>query len=219
MKGTGRQEIDAIIANAPPRARTVLRRIRALVRKAAPDAEEVISYGIPSFRGRRIILHYAAFRDHIGIFPPLRDEPALLKALAPYAGPKGNLRFPLDEPMLASHARPMHEWKNFRYYREIAEPRGMIDAVAIALFGGVGILGCVTGGWLSRRIEPRILRRGFALFLVALAIFVILKQSGVIFAAPADSIAARMISHDDDDDCRSGRAPRDGQLRHAGSDA
>jgi len=99
MKGTGRQEIDAIIANAPPRARTVLRRIRALVRKAAPDAEEVISYGIPSFRGRRIILHYAAFRDHIGIFPPLRDEPALLKALAPYAGPKGNLRFPLDEPM------------------------------------------------------------------------------------------------------------------------
>jgi len=94
-----------------------------------------------------------------------------------------------------------------------------IDAVAIALFGGVGILGCVTGGWLSRRIEPRILRRGFALFLVALAIFVILKQSGVIFAAPADSIAARMISHDDDDDCRSGRAPRDGQLRHAGSDA
>jgi uncharacterized protein YdhG (YjbR/CyaY superfamily) len=99
MKVTDRQTIDGIIAEASPRARTVLRRIRALVRKAAPDAEEVISYGMPSFRGRRIILHYAAFSAHIGIFPPLRDEPALLKALAPYAGPKGNLRFPLDEPM------------------------------------------------------------------------------------------------------------------------
>jgi uncharacterized protein YdhG (YjbR/CyaY superfamily) len=99
MKVTGRQAIDGIIAEAPPRARTILRRIRALVRKAAPDAEEVISYGMPSFRGRRIILHYAAFSEHIGIFPPLRDEPALQKALAPYAGPKGNLRFPLDQPM------------------------------------------------------------------------------------------------------------------------
>jgi uncharacterized protein YdhG (YjbR/CyaY superfamily) len=88
-----------MIDAAAPTARTILRRIRALVRKAAPEAEEVISYGMPSFRGRRIILHYAAFSGHIGIFPPLRDEPALQKALAPYAGPKGNLRFPLDEPM------------------------------------------------------------------------------------------------------------------------
>ena len=93
------EAVAAIIAAAAPKARTILRRIRALVRKAAPEAEEVISYGMPSFRGRRIIIHYAAFSEHIGIFPPLRDEPALQKALAPYAGPKGNLRFPLDEPM------------------------------------------------------------------------------------------------------------------------
>ncbi len=99
MDETGRKAVTDIIDAATPKARTILRRIRALVRKAAPEAEEVISYGMPSFRGRRIILHYAAFSEHIGIFPPLRDEPALLKALAPYAGPKGNLRFPLDEPM------------------------------------------------------------------------------------------------------------------------
>ncbi len=99
MDTNGPREVDSVIAAAEPRARSVLRRIRALVRKAAPDAQEVISYGMPSFRGRRIIIHYAAFRDHVGIFPPLRDEPALQKALAPYAGPKGNLRFPLDEPM------------------------------------------------------------------------------------------------------------------------
>ena len=99
MDTNGPREVDSVIAAAEPRARSVLRRIRALVRKAAPEAQEVISYGMPSFRGRRIIIHYAAFRDHVGIFPPLRDEPALQKALAPYAGPKGNLRFPLDEPM------------------------------------------------------------------------------------------------------------------------
>lgn len=73
MDTNGPREVDGVIAAAEPRARSVLRRIRALVRKAAPEAQEVISYGMPSFRGRRIIIHYAAFRDHVGIFPPLRD--------------------------------------------------------------------------------------------------------------------------------------------------
>jgi uncharacterized protein YdhG (YjbR/CyaY superfamily) len=92
-------DIDAYIAAAPTNVRPILKRIRATIRKAAPGAEEVISYRMPAFRGRGILLYFAAFKAHIGVFPPVRGDAALAKALAKYQGPKGNLRFPLDEPM------------------------------------------------------------------------------------------------------------------------
>ncbi|MCC6653308.1 MAG: DUF1801 domain-containing protein [Candidatus Eisenbacteria bacterium] len=90
--------ITEYIAAAAPEARAVLRKLRAAIRKAAPDADEVISYRMPAFRQGGILLYFAAFQEHIGVFPPVRGDEALMKALAPYAGPKGNLRFPLDEP-------------------------------------------------------------------------------------------------------------------------
>lgn len=90
--------ITEYIAAAAPEARALLRKLRAAIREAAPDADEVISYRMPAFRQGGILLYFAAFREHIGVFPPVRGDAALMKALAPYAGPKGNLRFPLDEP-------------------------------------------------------------------------------------------------------------------------
>jgi uncharacterized protein YdhG (YjbR/CyaY superfamily) len=91
--------VDAYIAAAPPKARAVLKRIRATVRRAAPNAEERLSYRMPTFFQSGVLIHYAAFKMHIGLFPPVRGDAALLKAVARYAGPKGNLRFPLDEPI------------------------------------------------------------------------------------------------------------------------
>lgn len=91
--------IDAYIAAAAPVARPVLRQIRRVVRAAAPDAEEVISYRMPAFRQGGILLYFAAFRNHIGVFPPVTGDARLMKAVKPYAGPKGNLRFPLDRPI------------------------------------------------------------------------------------------------------------------------
>jgi uncharacterized protein YdhG (YjbR/CyaY superfamily) len=92
--------IDAYITAAAPKAQDVLRRIRAIVRAAAPDADETISYGIPAFRRRRAILvYFAAYKSHIGVFPPIEADADLAAALAPYRGPKGNLRFPLDAPI------------------------------------------------------------------------------------------------------------------------
>jgi uncharacterized protein YdhG (YjbR/CyaY superfamily) len=87
--------IDEYIARSAPEAQPVLRRIRSTVAKAAPDATEVISYGMPAFKQRRIVIYFAAFKNHIGVYPPVRGDAALLKAVAPYAGEKGNLRFPL----------------------------------------------------------------------------------------------------------------------------
>jgi uncharacterized protein YdhG (YjbR/CyaY superfamily) len=93
------ETIDAYIAAAAPEARPILEKIRALVRAAAPDAEEAISYRMPAFKQGGILLYFAAFKAHIGVFPPVRGDAALEAALAPYAGEKGNLRFPLDRPI------------------------------------------------------------------------------------------------------------------------
>ena len=54
---------------------------------------------MPAFKAHGILVYFAAFKAHIGMFPPVSGDPALERAIAPYAGPKGNLRFPLDRPM------------------------------------------------------------------------------------------------------------------------
>ena len=83
----------------PPPVRAILRKIRATIRKAAPDVEERISYRMPAFKLNRDIAYFAAFKHHIGFYPPVRGDARLEKAVAPYAGEKGNLRFPLDRPI------------------------------------------------------------------------------------------------------------------------
>jgi uncharacterized protein YdhG (YjbR/CyaY superfamily) len=91
--------VDAYLALQPPRSRVVLRRVRALVKKLVPEAEEMISYQLPAFKRGRVFIYFAAFASHVGIYPPVRGNPTLLRALAKYRGEKGNLRFPLDEPV------------------------------------------------------------------------------------------------------------------------
>lgn len=93
------QTVESYLEAAAPEARPILERIRRIVRDAAPDAEEVISYRMPAFRRHGILLYVGAFEHHVGVFPPVTGDAALEKALAPYAGEKGNLRFPLDEPI------------------------------------------------------------------------------------------------------------------------
>ena len=96
---TTHTSIDAYIAASPPAVQPVLMKIRSVIRKAAPDAEETISYQMPAFRQHGILLYFAAFKQHIGLYPPVRGDARLEKAVAPYAGDKGNLRFPLDQPI------------------------------------------------------------------------------------------------------------------------
>jgi uncharacterized protein YdhG (YjbR/CyaY superfamily) len=83
----------------PPGVRAILRKIRATIRKAAPDAQERISYRMPAFKLNRDIAYFAAFKHHIGFYPPVRGDAALKQAVSRYSGPKGNLQFPLDEPI------------------------------------------------------------------------------------------------------------------------
>jgi uncharacterized protein YdhG (YjbR/CyaY superfamily) len=92
------QTVDAYIASSPPEARPILEAIRKTVRRAAPHAEERISYRMPAFFLGGVLVYFAAFTKHIGLYPPVRDK-SLKPLVARYAGPKGNLQFPLAEPI------------------------------------------------------------------------------------------------------------------------
>ena len=91
--------IDAYIARFPDDVQTVLRDIRATIRRTAPNAKETISYMMPAFKGNGILVYFAAWKNHIGLYPPISGDNPLEKSVARYAGPKGNLQFPLDEPI------------------------------------------------------------------------------------------------------------------------
>jgi uncharacterized protein YdhG (YjbR/CyaY superfamily) len=93
------KDVDDYIAGFAPDVQSILQRIRSTVRKVAPDAVEGISYAIPCFKLDGVLVYFAAFQQHIGFYPPVRGDAALEKAAAKYAGEKGNLRFPLDQPI------------------------------------------------------------------------------------------------------------------------
>jgi uncharacterized protein YdhG (YjbR/CyaY superfamily) len=93
------KSIDEYIAAFSPEVQAILERIRSTIRNAAPDAQETISYRMPTFTLRGVLVHFAAFKKHIGLFPPVAGDAQIEKAIAPYAGEKGNLRFPLDQPI------------------------------------------------------------------------------------------------------------------------
>lgn len=91
-------EIAAYLAAFPPQVRAILKQIRSTIRQTAPEATEKLSYGLPTFLQGGVLLHYGGFKQHIGLFPPVKDA-RLQRAVARYAGAKGNLRLPLDEPI------------------------------------------------------------------------------------------------------------------------
>lgn len=91
--------IDDYIAAQAGAVQPVLQRIRAIVREEAPHAQETISYRMPAFMLGGALVYFAAFKKHIGLYPPVHGDAALLQALAPYRGEKGNLSFPLAEAM------------------------------------------------------------------------------------------------------------------------
>jgi uncharacterized protein YdhG (YjbR/CyaY superfamily) len=93
------KDIDGYISQFPADVQAVLEKVRTTIRQAAPDAKEVISYMMPAFKQHGILVYFAAWAKHIGMYPPISGDKALEKAIARYAGPKGNLQFPLDEPM------------------------------------------------------------------------------------------------------------------------
>ncbi len=99
MKAGKSAEVDAYIARFSGKAQRLLKQVRRTIRAAAPQAVECISYRIPAYRHKGVLVYFAGFKAHIGLFPPVRGDAALTRAVKKYAGPKGNLKFPYDEPL------------------------------------------------------------------------------------------------------------------------
>jgi len=99
MKSAVAENIDAYIAGFPKPIQQKLEAIRATIRKAAPEAGEAIKYAMPTFTLNGNLVHFAAFKNHIGFYPAPRAIEAFKKELSAYEGSKGAIRFPLDKSL------------------------------------------------------------------------------------------------------------------------
>ena len=91
------KNIDDYIATFPKGTQTVLKKLRATIRKAAPKAEETINYHIPTFTLQGNLVHFAAFKNHIGFYPTPSGIEKFKEELSVYEGAKGSVKFPLDK--------------------------------------------------------------------------------------------------------------------------
>ena len=93
------KSIDEFIAGYPRDVQVILQQIRTTITKAAPDAEEAIKYQIPTFVLNGNLVHFAAFKNHVGFYPTSSGIEEFKEALSPYLGGRGSVRFPINKPM------------------------------------------------------------------------------------------------------------------------
>ena len=90
---------DEYIATFPAEIQKILEELRATIKAAAPDAEEKISYQMPTFALKGNLIHFAAFTNHIGLYPTPSGIEAFKRELSIYQGAKGSIKFPMDKPL------------------------------------------------------------------------------------------------------------------------
>ena len=93
------QNIDEYIASFPSEVQEILQQIRMTIHEVAPEAAEAISYGMPTFKLKGNLVHFAAYKNHIGFYPTPTGIERFAEKLAPYASGKGSAQFPLDHPI------------------------------------------------------------------------------------------------------------------------
>ena len=99
MKSSAPEDIDEYIDGFPDKVQKILQKIRKTIQKAAPEATEAISYAIPTFRLNGNLVHFAAYQNHIGLYPAPRGVAEFAEDMVRYEGGKGTARFPLNEPI------------------------------------------------------------------------------------------------------------------------
>jgi uncharacterized protein YdhG (YjbR/CyaY superfamily) len=93
------ETIDDYIFSFPLDIQVILIKIRKIIHKSAPDAVEAMSYQMPTLRLNGNLVHFAAFKNHIGFYPTPSGTAAFQKELSPYKSGKGSIQFPLDKPI------------------------------------------------------------------------------------------------------------------------
>jgi len=99
MATTKFKNIDDYIGSFPLDIQKILKLVRRTVKKAAPQAEEIISYNMPLYKWNGMLVSFAAWKKHIGIYPTPKTTGELKKKLTPYEGSKSTLKFPVDKPI------------------------------------------------------------------------------------------------------------------------
>jgi uncharacterized protein YdhG (YjbR/CyaY superfamily) len=99
MEKTKSSTIDEYLALFPEAVRTTLEELRRVIHYAAPEAREVISYGMPAFKLKTVLVYFAAYPRHIGFYPTASGIEAFKPELSGYEFSKGAIRFPLDQPL------------------------------------------------------------------------------------------------------------------------
>lgn len=99
MNKTPPKTIDEYIALFPKDVQAILEKIRATIKKSAPTAQETINYQIPTFTINGNLVHFAAFKSHIGFYPTPSGVEKFKEELSIYEGAKGSVKFPLDKPI------------------------------------------------------------------------------------------------------------------------
>ncbi len=97
--GTKFKSVDEYFSAFPASTKKILQQVRDTIKKAAPNAEEVISYNMPAIKLKSVLVYYAAYENHIGFYPTASGIEAFKKEFANYKWSKGAVQFPLDEPM------------------------------------------------------------------------------------------------------------------------
>jgi uncharacterized protein YdhG (YjbR/CyaY superfamily) len=90
---------EEYFAKCSPEARALLGQVQREVERQVPGAARCIGYNMPAFRQQRIFFYFAAFKKHIGIYPPVTEDEGLISETAQFRGPKGNLSFPYEQPL------------------------------------------------------------------------------------------------------------------------
>jgi uncharacterized protein YdhG (YjbR/CyaY superfamily) len=103
--------VEEYIASFPPETQAILQEIRATIKKAAPDAEETISYGMPAFKWKGPLVYYAAYKTHIGFYPTATGIAAFQKEIAQYKSSKGAVQFPVGQPVPLALIKKMVQFK------------------------------------------------------------------------------------------------------------
>ena len=103
--------IDEYISMFPDDVRTILNQVRQTIRGAAPEAQETINYQMPTFTLNGNLVHFAAFKNHIGFYPTPTGIEAFKDELSAYKGAKGSVQFPLDQPMPLPLIRRIVEYR------------------------------------------------------------------------------------------------------------
>lgn len=93
------KNVDAYIAQFPKEVQILLEKLRTTIQQAAPEAKEIIKYGIPTFTLGENLVHFGAFKKHIGFYPTPSPIVIFARELAPYECAKGSVQFPFDKPL------------------------------------------------------------------------------------------------------------------------